>query len=168
VQGLRDRAVNEEGESGIVTITDPRYREWLTEQQREAVERRRRRRDRPRRLAVLETLPMPRVFLRGPRWQKHFNVQRRPIADVHPWSAESRRPGKTLFVYSFLDDVRERVLEQLRHDVYAEWSDPREGLQRLAGGGQDPTAGLGPTAFILQRGGASDGSAPPARPRGRR
>jgi len=69
---------------------------------------------------------MPRVWLQGPKWQRAFNVQALPIAEVHPEAAKYHRPGATLLFYDFIDDVRELVCERLQVDVYAEWSDPRE------------------------------------------
>lgn len=72
-----------------------------------------------RRIFNDDHLPMPRVFMHGPRWRRHFNVQA-----VSVWGHGSR------LVFSFEEDVRERVQEEIRPGVYAEWSDPRERFLR--------------------------------------
>lgn len=67
-----------------------------------------------RRLEVLGELPMPHVYLTGPRcWRFCRDSQ----VDPDRW-----RPH----VYDFTNDVRELVCEPIRFDVYAMWSDPRE------------------------------------------
>lgn len=55
-------------------------------------------------------------------------VQHVPIATVDPIAAQYHRPGRKLLVFTFEDEVRELVLERLNHEVYAQWSDPRERL----------------------------------------
>lgn len=72
----------------------------------------RRPRRRPRVLcgrATYDQLPMPRVWAFGSQLRQFLM----PIGDT--------RAG-----YSFEDDVRERVLEEVRPGVVAMWSDPRE------------------------------------------
>jgi hypothetical protein len=75
-------------------------------------------------------LRMPRAYFQGQNWQRAFDVQRVPIAEVDPVSAKYHRPGKRVLVYDFTDDVRELVCEPIRHDVYAMWSDPWESWGR--------------------------------------
>jgi hypothetical protein len=96
---------------------DPTYRAgyeaFLQDRQRRKEERTVRRR---RRHVLLNgwlwcRLPMPRVFLHGPRWWR-FMVE----------------GSKT--DYDFAEDVRELVLDRIRFDVVAEWTDPREWLSR--------------------------------------
>jgi hypothetical protein len=67
------------------------------------------------RLPVRELLPLPRVFLQGPH-RKRFLV---------PFKSDKGRP-RGPWLYDFADDVRELACEQVRFDVYAMWSDPRE------------------------------------------
>jgi len=70
-----------------------------------------------RKLHILSPLPMPRVVLSGPRcWRFCRDSQPDPNCWQQNW-------------YDFTDDVRELVLERIRFDVYAEWTDPRERLQ---------------------------------------
>jgi len=67
-----------------------------------------------RKLVILTPLPLPRVVLIGPRaWRFCRDSQPNPNC----WAVNR---------YDFTNDVRELVLERLRFDVYAEWSDPRE------------------------------------------
>jgi hypothetical protein len=74
-----------------------------------------------RRLWNADHLPMPRVFMIGPRWRRHFGVKSEPRAF---------RSSKLTF--TFEPDVRELVLDEIRPGVYAQWSDPFErlGLRR--------------------------------------
>jgi hypothetical protein len=58
--------------------------------------------------ALRDRLPMPKVWLHGRR---------------APWFLTA---AIARGYYDFSDDVRELVLEPIRDDVYAEWSDPRE------------------------------------------
>lgn len=71
-----------------------------------------------RRLYVFDELQMPRVWITGPRWRRHFGVR----------EACHRIQRTSMLIYSFEDDVRELVLGQLeiRPGVYAQWVDPRE------------------------------------------
>jgi hypothetical protein len=92
------------------------------------LDRRGRRRRSLRRMWSLEQLPMPRAFFTGPKWKRLCEVREVPIAEIHPQAAELHRPGRKLLIFSFEDEVRERVLERLGHDVFACWSDPREQL----------------------------------------
>jgi hypothetical protein len=98
--------------------TDPRYRqawerhqEWLA--RRAAVRAKSRRQRGVRTLegaarATDSQLPSVRVFVTGKFWR-----------DVTPRSPLSQH-------YDFTEDVRELVLERIRFDVFAEWTDPRE------------------------------------------
>lgn len=68
------------------------------------------------RLRIATVLPMPRVFLHGPRcWR--FCRDSQP--DPNRWQHN---------VYDFAEDVRELACERIRLDVYAMWTDPRERL----------------------------------------
>jgi hypothetical protein len=84
------------------------------------------------RLRVVAPLPMARVWMRGPKWKRAFDVQHRLLADVAPLSAPYHRQGKKIWVYDFVDDVRELVCEPLQYDRLAMWSDPWErfGIER--------------------------------------
>lgn len=73
-----------------------------------------------------DELPRARVWMTGPHWRRLFGVQQVPLVDVAPDSARFHRPGKQVLLFTFEDDVRELVLEEIRPGVYAEWSDPRE------------------------------------------
>jgi len=79
-----------------------------------------------RRMWSMEQLPMPRAFFRGPRWKRLCGVRETPIVEIDPVAAQYHRKGRKLLIFSFEDDVRERVLEELRPEVFAMWSDPRE------------------------------------------
>lgn len=68
----------------------------------------------------LARLPLASVFFCGPRWRELFGLQ---LAAV----ALGRGAAKVL-IFDFEHDVRERVCLELRPDVFAEWSDPREQL----------------------------------------
>jgi hypothetical protein len=68
-----------------------------------------------RRLCCLDNLPMLRVFLHGPRWRARFGVRK----SHGTWGP---------LIVTLEDDVRERVCEELRPGVCAQWSDPRERL----------------------------------------
>lgn len=78
------------------------------------------------RLYHLDGLKTPRCWMWGPQWKRHFQVRARRIAEVAPASAKYFRTGATVLVFSFEDDIRELVLEEIRPGVYAQWSDPRE------------------------------------------
>lgn len=81
-----------------------------------------------RRMWSSDELPMPRAFFRGPRWKRLCDVREVPIAEIDPVAAKYHRPGRKLLIFTFEDEVRERICEQLRFDVYAQWSDPRDRL----------------------------------------
>jgi hypothetical protein len=80
------------------------------------------------RVFVFDGLRMPRVWMHGRRWKRHFGVRAVPLVDVAPGAAPYHRVGKTLLVYTFEEDIRELVLlgRELRPGVYAQWWDPRE------------------------------------------
>jgi hypothetical protein len=63
-----------------------------------------------RHLYQCDRLQHARVWMTGPHWRKCFGVQR----------------AMTVLLFSFEEDVRELVLEEIRPGVYAQWSDPRE------------------------------------------
>lgn len=65
-----------------------------------------------------------RVWMWGPRWRSAFGVTRVPIAEFDPRVAPLFRPGTKLSVFTLEEDVRERVLDEIRPGVYAMWSDP--------------------------------------------
>lgn len=91
---------------------------WCERKKAEQKMRRAARAVRMRRLCVRgPSLPAVRVWIRGPKWQRLFGIPR------------CEPPRSKFFLYDFAEDVRELACEQLRHDVYAEWSDPREWLQ---------------------------------------
>jgi hypothetical protein len=73
-----------------------------------------------RRMACLAPLPNIRVFLHGPRWRRTFDVKE--VATALPRGG----PVRLVLLYDFEADVRELVLDELRPDVFAMWSDPRE------------------------------------------
>lgn len=100
--------------------TDPKYRagyeKFLQDRKLRKAEIKARRTRRRHRLHVLGDLPMPRVYLRGPRcWR--FCRDSQP--DPNAW-----RPH----VYDFEPDVRELVCEPVQFDRVAMWADPRERL----------------------------------------
>jgi hypothetical protein len=101
---------------------------WLARRKATQLERRRKRAVRMLRVRVKDHLPMAGVWMRGPKWQRAFNVQCRRIAEVEPAEAVHYRPSQTFWWYDFEADVRERVLDEIRPGVVAEWSDPRERL----------------------------------------
>ena len=68
-----------------------------------------------RRVWSPDRLPMPRALFHGPKWRRRCDVYL--LGSVTP-----------KLVFSFEDEVRERVLEQLRPGVFAMWSDPFEQL----------------------------------------
>lgn len=75
-----------------------------------------------RRMWSLDRLPMPRVFMTGPRWRSAFGVREIPIADLDAAAAKLHRPGRKLLIFSLEEDVRERVMPpEIRPGVYAEW-----------------------------------------------
>jgi hypothetical protein len=86
------------------------------------------RRRRLRKLHSLDNLPALRCFLHGPKWRRHFGITETPIAEIDPNAARFHRPGRKLLLFTLEADVRERIQEEIRPGVYAEWSDPRERL----------------------------------------
>jgi hypothetical protein len=96
--------------------------------ERQAVQRKQRRRASTRRMWSLDDLSMPRAYMRGPRWRSMFNVREVPIADIDPQAAQYHRPGRKLLMFSLEADVHELVQEEIRPGVFAEWSDPYERL----------------------------------------
>lgn len=111
---------------GLNIDIERQFAEWCARRKAEQQARRTARALTMRGLRVRDPLPMPRVWLHGPKWQRAFNVQHLPIAEVDPVAARRYLPSVKFWWYDFTDDVRERVLEPIRFDVYAEWSDPRE------------------------------------------
>lgn len=101
--------------------TDPKYRagyeKFLQERLYRKGEMKARRAARRRRRHVHLNgwlwcrLPMPRVWLQGPRWRRFLVSTERGCID-----------------YDFADDVRELVMEPIRFDLAAMWADPRERL----------------------------------------
>jgi len=78
-----------------------------------------------RRMVSFDRLPLPGVFLHGPRWRRHFDVKE--VAQSLPLE-DGRRALSLVLVYDFEADVRERIVEELRPSVAAMWTDPRERL----------------------------------------
>lgn len=77
-----------------------------------------------RRMYSLDALPMPRAFFRGPKWKRLCGVVERPIAEIHPIAAQYHRPGRKLLIFSFEDEVRERILpREIRPGVIPMWSE---------------------------------------------
>lgn len=72
-----------------------------------------------------------RVWMWGPRWRSSFGVRRVLLSEIAPESAPYHRPGKTLSVFTLEDDVRERICDEIRPGVYAQWSDPRDTFGRI-------------------------------------
>jgi hypothetical protein len=64
------------------------------------------------RFRVRDPLPMSRVWFHGPKWQRAFDLQH----DEKSWW------------YDCEPDVRERVCEEIRPGVVADWCDARERL----------------------------------------
>lgn len=110
------------------------FADWVARRKAEQQARRAARALRMLRLRVLEPLPLARVWMRGPKWKRAFNVTHRALVDVDPEAARDRRPlqAKTYWWYDFEHDVRELVVEEIRPGVLAEWSDPFEqfGIRR--------------------------------------
>src|SRR5688572_10839193 len=81
------------------------------------------------RIWSIDDLPMPRAWFHGPKWKPLCGVTQRPIAEVNPpWANRVRANRRFVLVFTFEEEVRERVLEQLAPGVFAMWSDPREQL----------------------------------------
>ena len=73
---------------------------------------------------VRMNLPLLRAVMLGPRWQRAFDVQR---VVVRRRRGCVRRRDHVLVV-DLTPDVIERVVEYVRDEVPAMWSDPRERL----------------------------------------
>jgi hypothetical protein len=71
-----------------------------------------------RRLRVRTDLPLPRVFLFGPRWRRL----------LMPYRTANGRTAYHPCIYDFFPDVRELVCEPVQFDRVAMWADPRERL----------------------------------------
>jgi len=84
------------------------------------------------RIYNVDGLRMPRCWMWGPKWKRHFNVRAVPITDVFPQSAPYHRPWATVLVFTFEEDLREMILEEIRPGVHAMWSDPRERISAAA------------------------------------
>jgi hypothetical protein len=67
-----------------------------------------------------------RTWMWGPRWRSLFGVRHVPLVEVNPIAAPYHPADKKVWLFTLEDDVRERVLEEIRPGVYADWSDPRE------------------------------------------
>jgi hypothetical protein len=101
--------------------TDPAYRagyEKFLQDRRDrkaAIKERRRARRRRRHVLLMASLwcrlPMPRVWLQGPRWRRFLVSTARGCIE-----------------YDFTADVLELVCEPLQVDRVAMWADPRERL----------------------------------------
>jgi hypothetical protein len=82
-----------------------------------------------RRCWCVDRLPRVRTLMLGPRWRQAFGVEQRPIAEINPpWAMQVRADRKWVLVFTLEDEVRERVLEEIRPGIFAQWSDPREWL----------------------------------------
>lgn len=89
-----------------------------------------------RQICSADDLPILRTLICGPDWRKGFEVRRRRASEIwpHVGRVRSRRARKTVLAFTFEQDIRERICEELRPGVYAQWSDPYEwlGLRRSA------------------------------------
>lgn len=66
-----------------------------------------------------------RVWFKGPKWKRLCGVREVPIADIVPADQIGwHRPGKRVLVFSIEEEIRERVLEEIRPGVYSMWTDP--------------------------------------------
>lgn len=110
--------------------TDPKYRQLMDRLNFDVllVKAKVRRRPHTRRMWSVDDLPMPRVFMHGPRWRSAFGVSEIPIAVLDPERAHWHRPGRKLLTFTLEEDVRERVCVEIRPGVVAEWMDPGEWL----------------------------------------
>jgi hypothetical protein len=67
-----------------------------------------------------------RAWFYGPKWKRLCGVREVPISDVVPADQVGwHRKGKRLLVFSHEDEIRERVLDEIRPGVFAMWTDPR-------------------------------------------
>lgn len=77
----------------------------------------------------IDGLRVPRAWFHGPKWKRLCGVREVPIADLVPAEQLTWHPrGKKILVFSFEEDLRELMFEEIRPGVYADWSDPREQL----------------------------------------
>lgn len=86
-----------------------------------------------RRIYVLDGLRMPRVWMHGPKWRRLFDVREVLLVDLLPPSLDRYfDPRRKALTWSFEDDIRELIQDEIRPGVYAQWSDPLEriGLSR--------------------------------------
>lgn len=112
---------------------EAQFAAWVAQRKADALARRRARAVRMRRVCVRDPLPLARVWMRGPKWQRAFHVQHLAIAEAAPASAPYHRPAAKRWWYDFEDDVRELVCrDEIRPGVSAEWGDPFEqfGIRR--------------------------------------
>lgn len=66
-----------------------------------------------------------RVWFYGPKWKRLCGVREVPIADVVPPEQVAwHRAGKRILVFSIEEEIRERVLEEIRPGVFSMWTDP--------------------------------------------
>jgi len=97
---------------------DQSYAAFRARMRAEAQARRKATALRMRRVYTRDTrLPLLRVWCHGPRWRRFFE-------DEEGFMTRGGAYGWP--VYDFTADIRELVCEPIRHDVYAEWADPRE------------------------------------------
>jgi hypothetical protein len=81
-----------------------------------------------RRIWSYDHLPMPRAFMHGPHWRRYFDVRRNVRARGQEPVAQELEDA--MLVFTFEDDVRERVLDEVRPGVVSQWSDPLERVTR--------------------------------------
>lgn len=76
---------------------------------------------------MLDGLRMPRVWMHGPKWMRSFGVREVLLVDILPDRMrpyfDPKRKGLT---WSFEDDIRELITEEIRPGLVAQWSDPLE------------------------------------------
>lgn len=78
-----------------------------------------------RRIYVLDGLRTSRVWMHGPRWRSSFGVREVPLVDLlHPPCVSNTK--RKVLTWSFEDDIRELMLDEIRPGVFAQWSDPFE------------------------------------------
>lgn len=83
-------------------------------------------------LYSLDGLRMPKCWMHGPRWKQRFDVREQLLSDVSPTSAGYHQIGKKVLTFTFEDDLRELMFQEIRPGVLADWSCPWEqlGLER--------------------------------------
>jgi hypothetical protein len=110
-------------EDDVVEAAHRKFLALITSERRET-QAKTRKRESTRRMWSFDRLPMPRAFMRGPKWRRLFDVKEIPIAEIDPVAAELHRPGRKLLVFTLEDDVRELLftdVPELRPGVYAMW-----------------------------------------------